>query len=83
MYLSWEGNGVNEVGKEKDTLIVRIKVNPKFYRPTEVEFLLGDASKAQKILKWSPKISFHVISLFRMRCCAVRIYNWKFFVFIL
>ena len=32
----WEGSGANEVGKEKDTGIVRIKVNPKYYRPTEV-----------------------------------------------
>ena len=32
----WEGEGVNEVGKEKDTGIVRIKIDPKFYRPTEV-----------------------------------------------
>jgi GDP-D-mannose dehydratase len=36
LILSWEGSGVNEVGKEKDTGIVRIKINPKFYRPTEV-----------------------------------------------
>lgn len=55
----WEGTGVNEVGKEKDTGIVRIKVNPKYYRPTEVEFLLGDSSKAKKILNWQPKITFH------------------------
>lgn len=32
----WEGEGVNEVGKEKDTGIVRVKVNPKYFRPTEV-----------------------------------------------
>ncbi len=32
----WEGKGVNEIGKEKDTGIVRVKVNPKYYRPTEV-----------------------------------------------
>lgn len=54
----WEGSDVNEVGKEKDTGIVRIKVNPKYYRPTEVEFLLGNAEKAEKHLHWKPKISF-------------------------
>lgn len=32
----WEGKGVNEIGKEKDTGVVRVKVNPKYYRPTEV-----------------------------------------------
>lgn len=32
----WEGNGVNEVGKEKDSGIIRVKINPKYFRPTEV-----------------------------------------------
>lgn len=32
----WEGSGVNEVGKEKDTELVRVKINPKYFRPTEV-----------------------------------------------
>lgn len=54
----WEGSGVDEVGKEKDTGTVRVKVNPKHYRPTEVEFLLGDATKAKQILNWAPKIRF-------------------------
>uniref|UniRef100_A0A914X8N2 GDP-mannose 4,6-dehydratase n=1 Tax=Plectus sambesii TaxID=2011161 RepID=A0A914X8N2_9BILA len=53
----WEGEGVNEIGKESDTGIVRVKVNPKYYRPTEVEELIGDASKAKKKLGWEPKIS--------------------------
>lgn len=54
----WEGKGDNEVGKEKDTGIVRIKVDPKFYRPTEVDFLLGDATKAKNELNWNCKITF-------------------------
>ncbi|ODN02270.1 GDP-mannose 4,6 dehydratase [Orchesella cincta] len=54
----WEGNGVNEVGKEKGTGIVRIKVNPKYYRPTEVEFLLGDPTKANKAFGWTAKVGF-------------------------
>lgn len=53
----WEGEGVNEVGREKETGIVRVKVNPKYYRPTEVEQLLGDASKAKAKLGWEPKIT--------------------------
>lgn len=52
----WEGEGVNEVGREEDTGIIRVKVNPKYYRPTEVELLVGDASKAREKLKWEPKI---------------------------
>ncbi|XP_040576243.1 GDP-mannose 4,6 dehydratase isoform X2 [Lepeophtheirus salmonis] len=54
----WEGKGENEIGKEKETGIVRIKVNPKFYRPTEVEQLLGDSTKARTKLGWTPKVTF-------------------------
>lgn len=57
----WEGSGVEEVGKDKATGIVRVKVNPKYYRPTEVEFLLGDASKAANELGWKPKYNFEML----------------------
>jgi len=57
----WEGSGVEEVGKDKETGVVRIKVNAKFYRPTEVEFLLGDATKAKTELGWAPKIEFQTL----------------------
>ena len=56
--LVWEGEGVNEVGKEKDTGIVRIKIDPKFYRPAEVEFLQGNPAKAEKNLGWKPTVKF-------------------------
>ncbi|KAK0399889.1 hypothetical protein QR680_003259 [Steinernema hermaphroditum] len=55
----WEGEGVEEVGKEEDTGIIRVKVNPKYYRPTEVEELIGDASKAKEKLGWVPKIELN------------------------
>ncbi|KAK6186224.1 hypothetical protein SNE40_008303 [Patella caerulea] len=55
----WEGKNENEIGKDKATGEVRVKVNPRFYRPTEVEFLLGDCSKAQKKLGWQKKYKFH------------------------
>ena len=54
----WEGSGVSEVGKEKETGTVRVKVNPKFFRPTEVEQLLGDPTKAKTQLGWVPKVIF-------------------------
>ncbi|KHJ87010.1 GDP-mannose 4,6-dehydratase [Oesophagostomum dentatum] len=57
MELVWEGKGLDEVGKEKGTDIVRVKVNPKYYRPTEVETLLGDPAKAKKELGWEAQIS--------------------------
>ncbi|XP_017772401.1 PREDICTED: GDP-mannose 4,6 dehydratase [Nicrophorus vespilloides] len=54
----WEGKDTFEVGKEKDTGIVRVKVNERYFRPTEVELLLGDASKAKKQFNWQPKVTF-------------------------
>ena len=53
----WEGEGLKEVGKRADTLEVVIKVDPRYFRPTEVDFLLGDSQKAKNNLGWSPRIS--------------------------
>ncbi|XP_050422538.1 GDP-mannose 4,6 dehydratase isoform X2 [Adelges cooleyi] len=54
----WEGKGTDEVGKEESTDIVRVRVNPKYFRPTEVDLLLGDATKAKNLLGWTPKVNF-------------------------
>lgn len=54
----WEGEGPLEVGKDRATGEIRIKVDPRYYRPAEVETLLGDATKAKKILGWRPKYTF-------------------------
>ncbi|KAJ4439071.1 hypothetical protein ANN_15027 [Periplaneta americana] len=56
----WEGKGEAEVGREKGTGIVRVKINPKFFRPTEVDLLMGDPSKAREKFGWKPKVSFKV-----------------------
>ena len=56
MKIEWRGKNLNEVGSFKGNDI--INVDSRYFRPTEVETLLGDASKAKKKLKWSPKISF-------------------------
>ena len=56
MDIKWEGKGINEIGIYNKKEI--IKIDKKYFRPTEVETLLGDASKAQKKLGWVPKISF-------------------------
>jgi GDPmannose 4,6-dehydratase len=58
MNVVWEGEGLDEVGKDKNTGKVVVKVNPKYFRPSEVETLLGEASKAKQVLGWEPKISF-------------------------
>ena len=51
LLITWVGNGLEEVGIDQSG-ITRIKINPKFYRPCEVELLLGNPEKAQKILGW-------------------------------
>jgi len=56
MDISWQGNGLDEKGYVDDKCIV--KVDEKYFRPTEVETLLGDPSKAKQKLGWMPKISF-------------------------
>jgi GDPmannose 4,6-dehydratase len=56
--IEWEGEGLNEVGVEKYTRRPVVKVDPKYFRPAEVETLLGDATKAKEKLGWEPKISF-------------------------
>jgi len=58
MNITWEGEGLNEVGIDKYTGRTVIGVNPKYFRPAEVETLLGDATKAKEKLGWKPKISF-------------------------
>ena len=54
----WEGEGVNEIGKDKETGDILIKVNPEYFRPAEVEHLIGDYSKAKRELNWEPKTQF-------------------------
>lgn len=54
----WEGEGVNEVGKDKATDKVVVKINPKFYRPAEVDLLLGNPAKAERELGWKREVSF-------------------------
>lgn len=56
--IEWRGKGVDEVGVEAGTDIVRVKINPKYFRPTDVDLLLGDSSKAHRELGWKPKVSF-------------------------
>ena len=56
MNIKWEGTGINEIGYWENQEI--IKVDPRYFRATEVETLLGDASKAKKSLGWEPKITF-------------------------
>ena len=54
----WEGSEVNEIGKDKATGKTLVKINPDFFRPAEVEILIGDPSKGERKLGWKREISF-------------------------
>tara|TARA_B100001057_G_scaffold483085_1_gene559355 strand:+ start:315 stop:1352 length:1038 start_codon:yes stop_codon:yes gene_type:complete len=57
--VNWEGKGINEVGKNSKNGAIIVRVDKKYFRPAEVDLLLGDYSKAKKQLKWSPTVSFN------------------------
>jgi len=57
--LEWQGSGIDEKGIDRDTGRVLIKVDARYFRPTEVELLIGDASKAREKLGWKPRVTFH------------------------
>ena len=56
--IKWKGKGVNEIGYDKETGRELIFISEKYFRPAEVDLLLGDASKAKRVLDWKPKIKF-------------------------
>jgi GDPmannose 4,6-dehydratase len=56
--IKWKGEGVNEVGIDTMTDSIIVRIDKRYFRPTEVETLLGDSSKAKNKLGWEPKISF-------------------------
>ena len=56
--IEWKGTGVDEKGYDKETGKLLLDVNPRYFRPAEVELLWGDATKAERELGWERKISF-------------------------
>ena len=52
----WKGKGIKEVGKNKKTGRILVKIDKKYIRPNEVSELKGKANKAKKVLKWKPKV---------------------------
>jgi GDPmannose 4,6-dehydratase len=57
--LMWQGEGINEIGINKDNGKMIVKIDAGFFRPSEVDILLGDPSKARKQLNWQPKVTFN------------------------
>ena len=65
--ISWEGEGINEVGINKSTGKQIIKVNKKFFRPAEVDILIGSYDKAKEHLNWEPKLTLEDLSLMMLK----------------
>ena len=59
--LAWRGRGLEEVGVDERTGVVRVQVDPRYFRPTEVDELVGDAAKARDRLGWRPEIGFEAL----------------------
>ena len=57
MQITWQGHGVEETGTDQNGKVI-VKVDPRYFRPTEVETLLGDPTKAKTQLGWAPKTTF-------------------------
>jgi len=66
MDIVWRGKGVNEKGIDRKTGKTIIEIDPVYFRPAEVDLLVGDATKARKKLGWKPKVDFK--SLVKMMC---------------
>ncbi|MBI5648821.1 MAG: GDP-mannose 4,6-dehydratase [Ignavibacteriae bacterium] len=58
MPITWEGEGVEEVGRDTRTGAAIVTVNPSYYRPTEVDLLIGNPGKAKSLLGWEPRVRF-------------------------
>ena len=56
--IEWRGQGVDETGIDAKSGKTLVKIDPTYFRPTEVDLLIGDASKARQVLGWKPKRSF-------------------------
>ena len=65
--IQWEGSGINEKAIDASTGKIVIEVDPNYYRPTEVDILIGDATKAKNDLGWTPNTSFHELVKIMMK----------------
>ena len=70
--LDWRGQAENEVGVERGAGTVRVRVNPRFYRPAEVELLIGDPGKAKRMLGWEPSTTLEQLCMMMVEADLAR-----------
>jgi GDPmannose 4,6-dehydratase len=66
--INWQGTGLDEVGTDKKTNEILVKVDPQNFRPAEVDYLIGDASKAKEQLGWKPKTDLQSLAKLMVNC---------------
>jgi len=71
--LAWEGSGLAEKGRDAASGAVRVEIDPRYIRPTEVSCLIGDAGKARKELGWRPRIGFNALVAYMVQADLQRI----------
>lgn len=72
MELDWQGKAENEVGIERGTGTVRVRINPRFYRPAEIDLLIGDPGKAKRVLGWEPRTTLEQLCMMMVEADLVR-----------
>ena len=61
MTIDWSGEGVSEIGRDAKSGRVLVEVDPRFFRPTEVDLLIGDPTKAREVLGWQATTKFEAL----------------------
>jgi GDPmannose 4,6-dehydratase len=59
--IAWEGEGIDEIGRCTESGRILVRIDPRYFRPTEVDLLIGDASKARRVLGWTPTTSLDAL----------------------
>lgn len=77
--IAWEGEGVNELGRNTATNKILVSVNPQCYRPAEVELLIGNPEKAKQLLDWQPETSLETLCLMMVNADCLRVEKGKLF----
>ena len=67
----WTGSGVDEVGSDAKTGVPLVKIDPRYFRPAEVDLLVGDATKARQKLGWTPQVAFRDLVKEMVAACAL------------
>ncbi len=71
--IEWRGSGTNEQGVDAGTGEVLVEVDPAYFRPTDVDLLLGDASKARDVLGWAPRVRFRELVTEMVRSDLIKV----------